>query len=352
MSELVLLTGGSGFLGAHTALALLRAGFRVRAAVRDVAKASSRFDVFTPRDQRPRLSFVPLELTRDEGWNEAAAGCTYLVHTASPVPSGPVKRPEDVVGPAREGTLRALSAARHAKVKRVVLTSSTAAVIWGHARDGSKVYDENDWTLLNQSVAAYERSKTVAERAAWDYVAALPESERFELVAVLPGAILGPLLDDDFSVSATIVKALLGRELPGVPDLGFALVDVRDAAEMHVAAMTIAAAAGQRFIVAGEHIPMAHIASVLALHYGSRGLRVPERSLPSFLIKTMACWDATASLTANELGKRQDVSSQRAREVLGFRPRSTEELVTAMADSMIAHGVVPAPKGSQRARRS
>lgn len=344
MSELVLLTGASGFLGAHTTLVLLRAGFRVRAAVRDVAKAASRFDVFTPPDARERLSFVRLELTRDEGWNEAATGCTYLVHTASPVPSGPVKDADAVVGPAREGTLRALRAARRARLKRVVLTSSTAAVLWGHARDGSKVYDEKDWTVLTESVAAYERSKTLAERAAWDYVAALPESERFELVALLPGAILGPLLDDDFSVSGTIVKALLGREFPGVPDLGFALADVRDAAEMHVVAMLHPAAAGERFIVAGEHVPLKDIAALLARHYAARGFRVPERRLPSLLIKTMAWWDATAALTAHELGKRQDVSSQRAREVLGWRPRSTEEMVLAMAESMVAHGVVVAPK--------
>ena len=261
---------------------------------------------------------------------------------------GPGKDATEVVEPAREGTLRALRAAREARVKRVVLTSSTAAVIWGHARDGSRVYDENDWSRSPESLAAYERSKTVAERAAWEFVAGLPAQERFELVAVLPGAILGPLLDRYFSVSGTIVRALLARELPGVPDLGFALVDVRDVAEMHVAAMTAPEAAGQRFIVAGEHTPMAHIASVLARHYGPRGFRVPTRRLPNLLIKAMALWDVTAALTAKELGKRQDVSSKRAREVLGYKPRSADEMILAMADSMIAHGVVPskAPRSS------
>src|SRR5688572_21009005 len=163
MADLVLLTGAGGFLGTHTTLALLRRGFRVRASVRDVARAESRFTAFTPTDQRERLSFVPLDLMRDAGWQEAATGCTYVVHTASPVPSGPVKSAAEVVEPAREGTLRALRAARSAKVKRVVLTSSTAAVLWGHPRDGSKVYDEDDWTVLNESVAAYEQSKTLAE---------------------------------------------------------------------------------------------------------------------------------------------------------------------------------------------
>jgi dihydroflavonol-4-reductase len=349
MNEHVLLTGATGFLGAHTTLALLRAGFSVRATARDVAKAEARFDVFTPPEHRARLSFVPLDLMQDQGWDEAATGCTYLVHTASPVPAGPVKDAAEVVEPAHEGTLRALRAARSAKVKRVVLTSSTAAVIWGHPRDGSRVYDERDWTVLSESVAAYERSKTVAERAAWDYVASRPEAERFEMAAILPGAILGPLLDSDYSVSGTIVRALLGREFPGVPDLGFALADVRDVAQMHVAAMTVPEAAGKRFIVAGEHTPMRDIACILARHYGARGFRVPTRRLPSILVKTMALWDATAALTANELGKRQDVSNRRARAVLGYEQRSAEEMIVAMADSMIAHGVVAAPQARHAA---
>jgi len=344
MSELVLLTGASGFLGAHTALGLLRAGFRVRAGVRDMALAASRFAAFTPEAERARLSFVPLDLRHDDGWQAAAAGSTYVVHVASPVPAGPVKRAADVIEPAVEGTLRVLGAARSAKAKRVVLTSSTAAVIWGQVRDGTKTYDEQDWTVVNDSVGAYERSKTFAERAAWDYVRGLPQGERLELVTLLPGAILGPLLDSDYSVSGSIVRALLRREFPGVPDLGFALVDVRDVADMHVAALSRPKAANQRFILAGRHTPMPEIASVLARHYGPRGFRVPTRRLPSFLIRVMALWNASAALTAGELGKRQDVSSARARELLGFAPRSTEEMLLAMADSMIAHGVVALPQ--------
>jgi dihydroflavonol-4-reductase len=344
MSELVLLTGANGFLGAHTVLALLNAGYTVRAAVRDIETAAARFPRFVPPAQRARLSFVALDLTRDDGWLEAALGCAYVVHSASPVPFGPVKNAAELIEPARDGTLRALRAGRSARVRRVVVTSSTAAVMWGHSRDGSKTYDENDWTTFNPSVPAYERSKTLAERAAWEYVDSVPEHERFELVTVLPGAILGPLLDGDFSVSGQIVRALLTREFPGVPDLGFALSDVRDIAEMHVAAMTVPEAAGKRFIIAGEHTPMADIAAILDRRFGPRGFRVPTRPLPTFLIKMMALWDATAGLVANELGKRQDVSSKRARDLLGWKSRSAEEMIVAMADSMIAHGVVPAPR--------
>ncbi|AKF03160.1 UDP-glucose 4-epimerase [Sandaracinus amylolyticus] len=334
------MTGATGFLGAHTTLALLRAGFAVRATVRDVEKAQARLGALVPPESRARLSFVGLDLGRDEGWADAANGCTYVVHTASPVPSGPVKNAAEVIGPAREGTLRAVRAAHAARVERVVVTSSIAAVIWGHARDGSKKYDEDDWTMLGPTVGAYEQSKTLAERAAWDYVASLPANERFELVTVLPGAILGPLLDADVSVSGQIVAALLGRAFPGVPDLGFALVDVRDVAAMHVAAMTVAEAAGQRFIVAGPHTSMRDIAAVLEREFVGRGFRVPTRALPSFLIKTMALWDPTAALTAGELGKRQDVSSERARRVLGFRPKSIEEMIVSMGETMITHRIV------------
>lgn len=347
MTPLVLLTGANGFLGAHTALALLQAGYGVRAAVRDVNKAASRFAGFVPEAQRPRLSFVPLDLTRDYGWHEAAQGCAYVVHSASPVPFGPVANAAEVIEPACAGTLRALRAARTAGVQRIVVTSSTAAVLWGHPRDGSKIFDEQDWSVLTPAVAAYERSKTLAEQAAWRYMAELPKNERFELVTILPGAILGPLLDGAFSVSGQIVRALLARELPGIPDLGFALADVRDVAAMHVAAMTAPAAANQRFIVAGEHTPLADIARILARELTPRGFRIPRRPLPSLLIKAMAFWDATAALVAAELGKRQDVSSERARQLLGWTPRSTEEMTLAMAESMLEHGVVPAP----RARR-
>lgn len=338
MTERVLLTGATGFLGAHTMLALLRAGFAVRATARDVPRARARFAAFAPAGAQ--LEVVALDLERDDGWAEAATGCTYIIHTASPVPTGAVKNPDDVIGPARDGTLRVLRAARAAKIRRVVLTSSTAAVIWGHPRDGSTTYDEATWTALGSDISPYVQSKTLAERAAWDYVAMLPSAERFELVTLLPGALLGPLVDDDYSVSGEIVRALLARAFPGVPNVGFALLDVRDAADLHVAAMTVAAAANQRFILAGAHLWMVDIAGVLARHFGPRGFRVPTRRLPNFVLKTLALWNATAALTAGELGKRQDVSAARAKAVFGWQPRPDEEMILAMAESMIARGIV------------
>jgi dihydroflavonol-4-reductase len=226
----------------------------------------------------------------------------------------------------------------------VVMTSSTAAVLYGRERNGSKTYNEDDWSLLGKDVGTYERSKTLAERAAWDFIESPSNSDRMELVTVNPGAILGPVLDKDFSVSGEIVRKLLNRELPGVPDLGWALVDVRDVAGVHVTAMTHPRAAGQRFIVASEHVPMSEIAGILSVHFGSLGFKVPTRRVPSWVLKIVALWDKTIALTVSELGKRQDVSSERARTMLGWEPRSVERMVVDMAESMIRYGVIAPPR--------
>lgn len=337
-----LVTGATGFLGSHCVVELLRAGHEVRGTVRELARGERlRASLPLSDEDKARLTFVLGDLSHDEGWAEAMRGCDLVLHVASPVPSAPVADADEVVGPARDGTLRVLGAAAAEGVKRVVMTSSTAAVLWGHARDGSRTYDERDWSNLTAEVGAYERSKTLAERAAWDFVAALPEP-KLELVTILPGAILGPLFEADFSLSGELVRMLLDRKLPGIPDLGFALVDVRDVARIHVEAATLASAAGERFIVAGPHVPFTEIARALDERFGPRGYRVPRRRLPSFLVRMMALWDRGAALTARELGKRQDVSSEKASRVFGWKPRPLEEMVSAMGESMIEHGVIGA----------
>ncbi|HEY2514195.1 MAG TPA: aldehyde reductase [Polyangiaceae bacterium] len=342
--DLVLVTGASGFLGMHCIVQLLAKGYRVRGTLRDLGRASWLMEVIGKHAEvRGRLSLVKAELGSDAGWPEAVAGCSYALHVASPVPVSAPKHPDDVIVPARDGTLRVLRAAAKAGVRRVVLTSSTAAVFYGHARDGKKTYDENDWSNLTAEVGPYEQSKTLAERAAWDYVKSLPAEERMELVALQPGAILGPVLDKDFSLSGEIVRKFMTREFPGCPDLGFALADVRDVAGAHVQAMTLPAAAGQRFILALEHVPMTEIARILAAHFGPRGFKIPTRRVPSWVIKLAGMFDKTTALAVPELGKRQDVSSARARAVLGWQPRSVERMVVDMGESMIECGVFPVP---------
>jgi nucleoside-diphosphate-sugar epimerase len=289
-----------------------------------------------------RLTIVEADLSGDDGWAAAVSGCQRILHVASPVPRQPVKDASEVIGPARDGALRVLKAAAAAQVKRVVMTSSTAAVLWGHKRDGSKVFDENDWTDLSQDVGPYEQSKTLAERAAWDFVEKLPPDRRLELVTLQPGLVLGPGLSDEFSVSGEVIRKLLAAELPGCPDLGWSPVDVRDVADAHITAMVHPEAAGRRFILGLEHTAWMQIAQILAKHYRPRGFKVPTRRLPSWLLKTVSLFDKTAALAVPELGKRQDVSSDRARQVLGWRPRNLETMVVDMAESMIQLGVVKA----------
>lgn len=337
----VLVTGASGFIAQHTILAVLAAGFRVRGTVRSLAKADEVKKILGAHTTLgDRFELVAAELTRDDGWREACRGCRFVLHMASPLPSKPPKHPDELIVPARDGALRVLRAAAAERVERVVLTSSVAAVVYGHARDGSRTYDESDWSQLGADVGAYEQSKTIAERAAWDFIAGLPEGERPELVTINPGLVLGPVLSADFSTSGEVVRKLMKRELPGCPDIGWAVVDVRDVATAEVAALTTKAAAGQRFIIAIEHASMRDIAQVLQKTFAPRGYKVPTRSVPGWLLRLVSTWDKTAKLAVQELGKRQDLSNQRARTVLGWSPRSLETMVVDMGESMIAHGVV------------
>jgi nucleoside-diphosphate-sugar epimerase len=342
--QLVLVTGANGFVATHCIVELLRGGYRVRGTLRSAEQGKKVRDAIAKHANVSGLSFVEADLNLDNGWDRAVEGCTYVLHVASPVPRQAPKDPQDVIRPAHDGTLRVLKAATRARVKRVVMTSSTAAIFYGHERDGSKVYTEADWSILSDEVSAYDKSKTLAERAAWEYVRGLTGPEQLELVVLNPGLILGPLLMDNASISGEVVLKLLKRELPGCPDLGFAPVDVRDLAAMEVRAMTVPQAAGERFILALEHTPMLQIAEILARHYGPRGLKVPTRRVPSWVLKCVALFDKTVAVAVPELGKRQDVTCAHARDVLNFTPRSLETMVLDMAESMLALGLVPAPK--------
>ena len=337
----VLVTGASGFIAQHIVLRLLADGYRVRGTVRSALRADDVMALAAEHHgDMGRLEIVTADLRSDRGWREAVHGCRYVLHVASPVPLRPPRDANDLIAPARDGALRVLDAAVAAGVERVVLTSSVAAVIYGHARDGRRTYDEHDWSRLTAGVGAYERSKTIAERAAWRHAAALPAGDRIELVTVNPGMVFGPILGPDFSTSGEIVRKLLRRDLPGCPDVGWAPVDVRDVADAHIAAMTTPAAAGKRFIVAIEHASLRDIAIILDRRYRGRGYRIRTNPMPGWLLRVVSVWDRTARLAVHDLGKRQDVSSRRARQLLGWRPRPLEEMVVAMADSMIVHGVV------------
>jgi len=339
----VLVTGASGFIAMHCILQLLEAGYRVRGTLRTPSReAALRATLAKHVETGDRLTFVKADLTSDDGWAEAVRGCRYVLHVASPFPRELPKHEDDLIIPAREGALRVLRAAAAAGVERVVLTSSLAAMLYGHAYDGGHVFTEADWSATDgpHPIAPYQKSKTLAERAAWDFVANLPAGSTLELAVINPGLVLGPILDDDYGTSGEVVRKLMKREVPGCPDLGWAPVDVRDVAAAHLAAMVRPEAAGERFCCAVEFASMSDIARVLAKHFGPRGYKIPTRRVPNWAMRVIALFDKSVRVALDDLGRRKDVSSEHARKLLGWKPRSLDEMVEAMGASLIEHHVV------------
>ncbi len=338
---LVLVTGGSGFIAARCIATLLLNGYRVRATVRRRSRADGVRTMLSRAGVEPgdRLEFVAADLTSDDGWDDAVAGCENVLHVASPFPLELPSDESELIVPARDGALRVLRAARGAGVKRVVLTSSFAAVGWGQHEPGH-VYTESDWTDVDlPDVGAYERSKTLAERAAWQFVNT--EGGGVELAAVNPFGVLGPVLDAHRSTSVELVRRLLNGFVPGVPRVGFGLVDVRDVADLHLLAMTDPRAAGERFLaVSGEPLSMREVGVVLRSRLGFAARRVPTRVLPDFVFRIAAPFNAPVRRLLPELGRAPQVSSAKARELLGWSPRSSEEAIVATARSLIDLGVV------------
>ncbi|MEJ2602899.1 MAG: aldehyde reductase [Gammaproteobacteria bacterium] len=336
----ILVTGASGFIAMHCILQLLKKGFRVRGTLRSPSRETALRETFARHvDAGDRLSFHTADLMADDGWREAIEGCDAVLHVASPLPRTPPRHEDDLIVPAREGVLRVLRLASELGVRRVVMTSSVAAVLYGHERDGSTVFDESSWSIPEKTAGAYEKSKTLAERAAWDFVESLPPGQPPELVALNPGLVLGPILDEDYGTSGEAVRKLMRRELPGCPPIGYAPVDVRDVADAHVRAIDVPEAAGKRFILAIDHAWFSEIAGILDRHLRDRGYRIPTRHLPGFALRLAALFDKTTRLVVPEIGLRMDVSSERARRILGWQPRSLETMVEDMADSMIEFGV-------------
>jgi nucleoside-diphosphate-sugar epimerase len=330
----VLVTGGSGFLGAHCILQLLAAGHRVRTTVRSLTREVGVRALLTTAgaDAGDALSFAAADLTSDAGWPEAVAGCDSVLHVASPFPAGVPKHEDDLIVPAREGALRVLRAARAAGVKRVVLTSSFAAIGYGHPHT-SRPFTEESWSDVSQPMSAYAKSKTLAERAAWDFV----EKEGGpELAVVNPVGILGPVLGPDLSTSILIVQRLMDGAMPGVPRLSFGLVDVRDVADLHLRAMTDPAARGERFLaIAGDFMSFRAIAQVLKARLGEAARRVPTRELPNWLVRIVGLFDAAVGTLTPELGKPKNATGEKARRVLGWSPRSSEDAIVATAESLM-----------------
>lgn len=290
-------------------------------------------------DPDVRLSFFEADLMADDGWKEAVDGCEYVLHVASPFPASAPKHEDELIVPAREGALRVLRAARDRGVKRVVLTSSFAAIGYGHEQR-NEPFDETTWTNLEgRAVSPYAKSKTLAERAAWDFID--EDGGDLELSVVNPVGVFGPLLGPDLSTSIILVQRLMDGAAPGCPQISFGVVDVRDVVDLHVRSMTHPDAKGERFLaVAGPSMWVVEIAKTLRERLGEVAKRVPTRELPNWLVRLVAIFNPEIRSITPELGRHKHATSKKAREILGWSPRSREDAIVATAESLSRLGLL------------
>jgi dihydroflavonol-4-reductase len=335
MTKTVFVSGGSGYIAGFIIQQLIAEGWHVNTSIRNLARESEVRSWLKVDDSK--LRFFAADLMSDAGWAEAMAGCSHVCHVASPLPTAAPKSDDELIVPAREGVLRALRFAKAAGVTRFVQTSSVAAICYGHS--GQTRFTEADWTNVDSPDAyAYVKSKTIAERAARDWMA--KEGGAMEFCSVNPSLVLGPLLAPDFSTSLEAVKKLLNGEMPGLPDLGFAVVDVRDVADLHVTCLTAANMAGERFIAAGPFMKLTEMAAILRSELGMEARKVPTRRLPSWLMRILANFDPLIRQVKGELGNIRETDASHAKAVLGWETRPARDSIIDTARSLIDHGVV------------
>ena len=342
--ERVLVTGGTGFIGSHAIVQLLAAGYRVRTTVRNLSRADDvrALAVAGGASRTETIEVVAADLMSDAGWPEAVEDCTYVLHVASPFPVSQPKDENELIVPARDGALRALRASRDAGVKRVVLTSSFAAVGYS-PKDHAGDYTEADWTdPATPGISAYVKSKTIAERAAWDFVKS--EGNGLELAVVNPVGVFGPAWGTDLSTSVELMRLMLTGGVPVIPPISTSIVDVRDVASLHLLAMTHPAAAGERFLaVAGPPMTFAELAALLRAHLGPLGAKLPTRTISPGMVRFLAVFIPRLRDLVPQLGQAKGASHEKAAKLLGWKPLSVADAVTASADSLVKLGLVTTP---------
>ncbi|MEI6479336.1 MAG: NAD-dependent epimerase/dehydratase family protein [bacterium] len=323
----VLVTGVTGYIGQHCAAELLNKGYEVVGVIRSKAKAEDTLNAIRKVAPVDNLSFAEADLLSDKGWNEVLQGCAYVLHIASPFLLAEPRDENDLITPAVEGTKRVISAAQKAGIKRLVLTSSTFAIIAG--KDTGK-YGPEDWSDTNANIGAYAKSKTLAERAAWNAV----KGGKMELVVINPGAVFGPSLGAKIDgQSVTMMTNMITGKIPMIPDMAMGMVDVRDIAKLEVAALTAEGAAGQRFIAAtAEPVEMATLAKVLR---EAGYTKVPKLKAPNFLLKLMSLFDSEAKGMLPFLGKKVALDNSTTVKVLNWKPtpmaNSFKEMAAAIS---------------------
>jgi len=340
MVQNVLLTGITGFLGSHTAIQLLEKGYRVIGTLRDASRtASIRATIARHTAHIDMLEIKEADLSDESVWGELTQGVTYVQHVASPFPRILPKKEEDLILPAKKGTLSILQAASQNGVKRVVITSSSGAIVYGkpkHKRKGT--FDESDWTDVTNKTdtTPYFRSKTIAERAAWEFIK--NDSSGMELTTVCPGAILGPVLEKDFGTSANIVIKTMDGSSPALPNIGFDIVDVRSVADLLIRAMEMPQAANQRYVGSAGFMKFKEVATIIKEANPER--KIPTAVLPNFAVRFYAYIDPSLKPVLVDLGAERKVDHTKAQRELDWEPISNREAVQACAKSVLDLGIV------------
>ena len=338
--ETVLVTGGTGFVGIHTILQLLQKDYHVKTTVRNLNRTNEVIEMLKEAGIKEfeNLEFVEADLTTDKNWDVAVKDCKYVLHVASPFPAVEPKNPNDLIIPAKEGTLHVLRAAKNEGVKRVVMTSSFGAI--GYSIDPKNhTFTEKDWTDPGSKNTAYIKSKTLAELTAWDFIK--KEGGTLELTVINPVGIFGPVLGKDFSSSIQMVEQLLNGKMPATPNVSFGIVDVRDVADIHIKAMTNPDAKGQRFLATSDSsISLPEIAKILHSQPNEFSKKVTTKVLPDWLVKILAIFKPELKQVASQLGKVKVLSNEKAKKVLDWQPRSKESIITETANSLINFGIV------------
>lgn len=339
-SKPILVTGASGFLATHTIIQLLEQGYKVRGTIRSLSKEAEVRETISKRVQaNDQLEFMPAELNQDAGWDDALKDIEYVLHIASPFPLHEPKHEDELIIPAVQGTLRVLHAAHKAKIKRVVIVSSNAAISAGHFKE-NKVFTEDDWSNIEKNIGAYSKSKTLAEREAWNFIHSAENENKMEMAAINPPFILGPILNKNFPTSAEVISTFMLGQIPGVGRIKMGIVDVRDVASAIILAMVTPEAAGQRFLCSSETIWIKELADILTKEYGKRGYKIPKISFPTFLIKLLALFDKKIALVVRTLDWDFELSNEKTKRILKWNPRSAKESILAMAESLIEFGFV------------
>ena len=339
-SKPILVTGASGFIAIHTIAQLLEQGYKVRGTIRSLSKEAEVRETISKFVQKNyQLEIVSADIEQDAGWKEAMNDVEYVLHVASPFPLGEPKHEDELIIPAVQGTLRVLRFAHSANVKRVVQVSSNAAVSAGHAGE-NRTFTEEDWSNIENKIGAYSKSKTLAERAAWDFINGNENKNKMEMVAINPPFVFGPVPNKNYNTSSEVIRAFLLRQVPGTAKIKMAVVDVRDVASAIILAMKIKEAAGNRFLVSAGEMWTKEIADILYAEYAKRGYKVPTLQMPSFLVRLIAMVDPKIALIVNSLDWDYKISSEKAKQILKWTPRSPKESVLSMAESLIEQGIL------------